>query len=172
MVLLTPIATQMLQMMKSHASLIIFHDLDSKSGQYVLQIDLIFILSHTVAHVHKFQTHDLDMVRILSVQGIGATGTLRKDRLCGAPLIPKKSMEKKNRGFMEEAFTECTSLVKWKDNKVVCVASNEFRKNPIHKAQRWSKDERKHIETEMPDSLRVYNQTMGSVDLFDQHVSC
>ena len=114
----------------------------------------------------------LPLLEKLSAEGVGATGTLREDRLCGAPLMPKKSMEKKDRGYMEETFTGCTSVVKWKDNKVVCVASNSFRQNPIHKAKRWSKGKRNHIEIDMPDSVRAYNHTMGGVDLFDQQVSC
>jgi len=96
----------------------------------------------------------LPLLETLSAQGVGATGTLREDRLYEAPLMPKKSMEKKNRGYMEEAFTGCTSVVKWKDNKVVCVASNKFRKNPIHKAKRWSRVDKKHIEIDMPNSVR------------------
>ena len=107
----------------------------------------------------------------LAKRGIGATGTLREDRLHGAPLMPRKQMEKKDRGYMEEVFTGSTSIVKWKDNKVLSVASNNFRSEPIQKAKRWSKIAKKYIEVDMPNSIKIYNQEMGGVDLFDQQVA-
>ncbi|KAK4292663.1 hypothetical protein Pmani_034580 [Petrolisthes manimaculis] len=79
----------------------------------------------------------------LGDQGIGATGTLREDRLSGAPVMAKKVMEKKTRGYMEEAFTGCISVVKWKDNKVVAVGSNKERKTPVNKTKRWCNREKK-----------------------------
>ncbi|KAK4302449.1 hypothetical protein Pmani_025471 [Petrolisthes manimaculis] len=107
----------------------------------------------------------------LGDQGIGATGTLREDRLSGAPVMAKKVMEKKTRGYLEEAFTGCISVVKWKDNKVVAVGSNKERKTPVNKTKRWCKREKKHVEIDMPHSVKVYNQNMGGVDIFDQQVS-
>ncbi|XP_068207391.1 piggyBac transposable element-derived protein 3-like [Palaemon carinicauda] len=57
--------------------------------------------------------------------------------------MEKKEKEKKKyRGYMEEALTGSTSVVKWKDNKIVAVASN-----------------------------KVYNKQMGGVDIFDQQLS-
>ncbi|XP_068240322.1 piggyBac transposable element-derived protein 3-like [Palaemon carinicauda] len=114
----------------------------------------------------------LPLLENLANRGIGGTGTLREDRLHGAPLMEKKEMEKKKyRGYMEEAFTGSTSVVKWKDNKVVSVASNKVRMLPVQKTGRWSKLEKKHIEVDMPNSIQVYNKQMGGVDIFDQQVS-
>ncbi len=67
----------------------------------------------------------LPLLETLSAQGVGATGRLREDRLCEAPLMTEKSMEKKNRGYTEEVFTGCTSVVKWTDNKVLLQISSE-----------------------------------------------
>ncbi|KAK4292665.1 hypothetical protein Pmani_034582 [Petrolisthes manimaculis] len=113
----------------------------------------------------------LPLLEKLGDQGIGATGTLREDRLSGAPVMAKKVMEKKTRGYMEEAFTGCISVVKWKDNKVVAVGSNKERKTPVNKTKRWCNREKKHVEIDMPHSVKVYNQIMGGVDIFDQQVS-
>ena len=113
----------------------------------------------------------LALLENLAEQGIGGTGTLREDRLHGAPLTVKKEMEKQKRGYMQEAFTGCVSVVKWKDNKVVSVASNKLRSFPKQNAKRWSKTEKKHIDVDMPNSVMVYNQHMGGVDVFDQQVS-
>lgn len=85
--------------------------------------------------------------------------------------MAKKVMEKKNRGYMEEAFTGCLFVVKWKDNKVVAVGSNKKRKTPINKTKWWCTREKKHVEIDMLHSVKVYNQNMGGVDIFDQQVS-
>ena len=72
---------------------------------------------------------------------------------------------------MEEAFTDNISVVKWKDNRPVMVASNKYKKHPLQKASRWDKTQKKHITVDMPDSISIYNKYMGGVDLFDQSVS-
>lgn len=69
----------------------------------------------------------------LSQKKITATCTLREDRLSGAPLRPRKVLEKEERGTSDEAFISCISVVKWKDNEVVSVASNKFRSDPAKK---------------------------------------
>lgn len=97
----------------------------------------------------------LPFLETLPDQGIGATGTLHKDGFCGASLMPKKSIEKNNHCYTEEAFTGCISVVKWKEHKVVCVASNKFRQPTIHKAKSWSIGERKHTEINMPYSVWI-----------------
>ncbi|XP_068245384.1 piggyBac transposable element-derived protein 3-like [Palaemon carinicauda] len=99
----------------------------------------------------------LPLLENLANRGIAGTGTLREDRLHGTPLMEKKEMEKKKyRGYVEEAFTGSTSVVKWKDNKVVSVASNKVRMLPVQKTGRWSKLEKKHIEVDMPNSIQQY----------------
>ncbi|KAK3889533.1 hypothetical protein Pcinc_006505 [Petrolisthes cinctipes] len=71
--------------------------------ELVKQINL-----HTGQHVvfdNLFTS--VPLLKNLGDQGIGATGTMRVDRLSGAPVMAKKDMEKKTRGYMEEAFTGC-----------------------------------------------------------------
>ena len=38
-----------------------------------------------------------------------------------------------------KSYTDCVSLVKWKDNKVVSVASNKARAKPLKYARRWDR---------------------------------
>ena len=52
-------------------------------------------------------------------------------------------MNKDSRGSIEEAFTGCVSVAKWKDNKVVSVASNKLRVEPMQKAKRWDRIKKK-----------------------------
>ena len=62
---------------------------------------------------------------------------------------------------MDEVFTGNSSIVKWKDNKVLNIASNKFMKNPVKKIKRWSKTQKRHIEVDMPYSIKIYNENMG-----------
>ena len=107
----------------------------------------------------------------LASRKIAATCTLREDRLSGAPLKPRPVVQKMNRGTMEEVFTGCISVVKWKDNKVVSVGSNKLRTHPIEKAKKWNRVERRHTFVDLPHSIYIYNQHMGGVDVFDQQVA-
>lgn len=111
------------------------------------------------------------LMKKLASKGIAITTTLREDRLEKAPLQPRKLMDKKPRGHMEEAFSGPVSIVKWKDNKVVSVGSNKLRAHPIQKAKRWDRKARKAIEIPVPNSIHMYNKNMGGIDLFDQQVA-
>ena len=107
------------------------------------------------------------LLKELARKGIAGTTTLREDRLSGCPLTARQVMNKKVRGTMVEAYTDCVSLVKWKDNKVVSVASNKARAKPLKYARRWDRITKKHMEIQVPNSISLYNKHMGGVDLFD-----
>ena len=107
----------------------------------------------------------------LASKKIAATCTLREDRLSGAPLKTKKTLHRMERGAMDEAFTSCISVVKWKDNKVISVASNKLRSEPLKKAKRWNRIQKKYGEVDLPHSIHICNQHMGGVDVFDQQVA-
>lgn len=111
------------------------------------------------------------LLKELATKGIACTSTLREDRLGGAPLKSRKLRDKDIRGSIEEAFTGCVSVVKWKDNKVVSVGSNKMRAEPLQKAKRYDRIKKKYIDVDVPNSVNVYNKHMGGVDLFDQQVS-
>ena len=55
--------------------------------------------------------------------------------------MPKAQMMKKQRGYMEETFTENISVLRWKDNKPVIVASNKHNRegDPMQKTKRLDK---------------------------------
>ena len=64
---------------------------------------------------------------------------IRDDRLEGVPLKPRILMNKNVRGSMEEAFTGCVSVVNWKDSKLVSLASNKLKAEPMQKAKKWDR---------------------------------
>ena len=113
----------------------------------------------------------IQLLKKLTERQIAGTCTMREDRLAGAPLKSKKILDKEKRGSMDEAYTGNISLVKWKDNKVVSVASNKERCTPLQKVERWDKTQKKRLNIDMPNSIHIYNKHMGGVDLFDQQVS-
>ena len=63
------------------------------------------------------------------------------------------------------------TLVRWKDNNIVTVASTAFGKESIRKANRYIKERRGRVEINQPNAIAVYNKTMGGVDRMDQNIS-
>ena len=63
------------------------------------------------------------------------------------PISRKKEVLKKNRGYLEVALMSNQgkekAVVAWKDNGTVIMASNCFGSEPIRKAKRWDRKERK-----------------------------
>ena len=78
----------------------------------------------------------VSLLEELAQRKIPATCTLREDRLSGAPLKKRTILEKEERGTSDEAFTGCISVVKWKDNKVVSIASNKLCTDPVKKSRK------------------------------------
>lgn len=125
---------------------------------------------HTVTVDNLFTSFGL--FDALTSKGIGATGTIRENRLAAAPLTDRKTFQKTSRGTTEALTTDNLLLVRWNDNRPVTVLTNYVPLKPSVKCKRWSTKEKKHISLDMPFPLDAYNKQMGGVDLFDQMVSC
>ena len=104
---------------------------------------------------------------------IRATGTIRKNRLKGCPLPEDSEMKTKERGFYIYAYEENseTVLCKWKDNNTVCIISNGACVEPSGTAKRWSTKDRRKVDIQQPYLIKVYNNYMGGVDLFDSNIA-
>ena len=63
------------------------------------------------------------------------------------------------------------TLVRWKDNKVVIVASTFVGKMPLRKAHRYVKAQNGRAEIDQPQSIFVYSKGMGEADHLDQNTS-
>ena len=59
------------------------------------------------------------------------------------------------------------TVVIWKDNGTVIMASNCFGSEPIQKAKRWDRKEKKEVSVDVP----LYNTSMGGTDHQDQNVN-
>lgn len=62
-------------------------------------------------------------------------------------------------------------VVKWRDNKVVCLASNFEEDTPLGQVKRWCSKEKKKIDLPQPKLIASYNKYMGGVDLLDRFLS-
>ena len=105
--------------------------------------------------------------------GFAATGTIRSNRKGSVPQRDAKKMEKEKRGSYDSVLDKDTGIciTRWKDSKVVTMASTYAGVNPIKKAQRYSKAEKKRVEITQPNVVAEYNYGMGGVDRFDQNIA-
>jgi hypothetical protein len=99
---------------------------------------------------------------------LGLTGTLRQNRLFGIPLPSKKEAEKKmKRGESQAVYSQDSTVILWKDNKPVYMASNFDQLEPMGSCQRYSKQEKGYVAIPQPSINSQYNRCMGGVDLVD-----
>ena len=108
-----------------------------------------------------------------SGKDIGATGTIRANRVENCPLTAVEKMKKLKRGTYEYKSERNKKLivVRWNDNSVVTLASNIHGIEPIASAQRWSAAEKKRIDITQPKLVSEYNICMGGVDRMDQNIA-
>lgn len=59
------------------------------------------------------------------------------------------------------------SVVVWKNNKIVTLASNFAGKSLTFSVERYNKTSKQHIQIDGPFVVAEYNMNMGGVDLLD-----
>lgn len=102
-----------------------------------------------------------------------ACGTV-KGNSKGLPSFMRKN--KKNdksmaRGEFQFAVKNKTAAVKWMDRKPVCFLSSVHSPRNVSKVLRRQRNGTR-IEVGCPEVVKVYNETMGGVDKFDQLREC
>ena len=112
-----------------------------------------------------------NLLHTLKKKGIAATVRINRDE--NSPLRPKKEMEKLERGAFDVANDKNSNLtlVRWKDNKVVTVASTFVGKMPLRKAHCYVNAQNDRTEIDQPQSIFLYNKCMGGVDCVDKNIS-
>jgi len=125
--------------------------------------------SHTLTFDNFFTS--ISLLTSLADKGIRATGTIRKNRLHSVPLINEKEMKKQDRGSFDHCYNNSNGVlvVRWKDSAVVNIATNHEHVTPLSVCSRRGRGLR--LQVQQPAVFHSYNQTMGGVDLFDQHVA-
>ena len=82
-------------------------------------------------------------------------------------------MEKLERGSSDIIIENNSNItfVRWKDDKVVAVASTLYSQSPMKKAQRHIKEKHGRADTKQPQSIYQYDQETGGVDRLHQNIS-
>ena len=87
----------------------------------------------------------------------------------------ERSSHFKAREYFEVAHTSNQgtekAVVVGKDNGAVIMTSNCFVSEPIQKAKRWDRKEKKEVSVDMPYVVHKYNTSMGGTDRQDQNVN-
>ncbi|KAL4111887.1 hypothetical protein QTP88_015763 [Uroleucon formosanum] len=98
---------------------------------------------------------------------------LGENRFAKPPLLNDKIMASKGQGTTDEItnIENTITLVKWYDNKSVNMCSNFIASGIPDTVQRWNKKEKKYVSVERPEIIKLYNQSMGGVDKYDQLIS-
>ena len=86
------------------------------------------------------------LLRDLHEKNFRALETIHENRTMKCPLRPSKAVEKEERGFFDYRSDEYTSIVQWKDNKVVYIGSNFNNIEPTKMVKRYSQRDKKKID--------------------------
>ncbi|KAL2096765.1 hypothetical protein ACEWY4_005972 [Coilia grayii] len=84
-----------------------------------------------------------------------------------------KEMSKKGRGSHDEVRSRDGKvvLVKWFDNRSVVLASNFVGVGEEDEIERWEQKAGEFVKIKRPEIVKLYNESMGGVDKFDQLIS-
>lgn len=101
-------------------------------------------------------------------------GTIRVNWFAQPPFLCDKLLRQLGRGTSFEITTDHNNcnigLLKWYDNKSVHLGSN-FVTSEVDVIRRWCKKEKRYVQIERPEIVRLYNKSMGGMDKMDQMVS-
>lgn len=125
---------------------------------------------HRIFFDNFFSSYKL--FNLLNEKGFYATGTIRENRTCNAVIESVKNIKKKDRGSYDFSFDneQKILLVRWNDNSVVTVATNNCTVEPLVNAKRYNRKEKKTVSIPQPKVIADYNQHMGGVDLHDNGI--
>lgn len=106
------------------------------------------------------------------IKGFYSIGVLKANRMCGA-VLTSKELKRGGRGTMDARTSTSgdIAIVRWQDNNIVNLASTFLGVGDVDKVRRWSKSEKRFIEVEQPEAVKVYNIFMGGVDFLDRLIS-
>lgn len=107
----------------------------------------------------------VDLLRHLAEKQIQATGTIMTNRIGSSP-ISERLQKGESEQFVDE--TGKVALVRWKDSRDVLVVSNSMGTEPESAVRRWDKKSGEFVKVKCPAVIKVYNHSMGGIDIFDQ----
>lgn len=126
-------------------------------------------MQHTVHFDNFFTSHYL--MCLLKEKGFCATGTVRSNRVAGAPLkTGKKALKKHETDYAYDTRND-VMVIRWMDNSEVTIATNYDAIDPMVTVQQYSKEKKRKVGIQQPLAFNNYNRHMGGVDLHDNGVA-
>ncbi|CAH2087265.1 unnamed protein product [Euphydryas editha] len=137
----------------------------------VLKLTETLVPGHLVYFDRYFTTQKL--VDELKKRGIESTGTLMKNRIPATArdeIETDSSLKKKGRGSSQVLVRndDNMAITKWYDNKPVLLLSSIFANEKSDVCRRYNKKEKKYVNVDRPEVIKMYNTHMGGVDLADR----
>ena len=110
-------------------------------GNVVLQLCKSISSGHNYKIFADNYFSNFRMVEELMKQGFHYVGTIRGNRLHGAPLVSETDLKKQGRGSMSSVYEKNRNivLVRWFDNKSVTLISSYVGLEPTSQVQRYNK---------------------------------
>ncbi len=125
------------------------------------------LLQGTKVYVDNLFT-SMDLLDNVGDRQWGVTGTLRQNQIIGI-LLParKEAMKSMKRGEAKAVYCGDSTVVVWKDNQPVYMASNCDTPHPMGQCQRYCSTDKQYVPFPQPLMNSLYNKSMGGVDLVD-----
>ncbi|XP_022827512.1 piggyBac transposable element-derived protein 3-like [Spodoptera litura] len=121
-----------------------------------------------VYHDRYFTT--VPLIEEMNKLNLHSTGTIMLNRIPDRATIKFKTDVQMTRGESQQFVCEPTTIVKWKDNKSVLLASNCTGSSATTLVKRWDKAMKRYVDVTAPNIVRNYNQHMVGVDVLDQQM--
>lgn len=128
-------------------------------------------IAHRLYFDNLFTT--INLLAELEERRLKGTGTIRHNRLGNCPLLKKKDLQKRDKGWYDYRKISTNNIIVccWNDSSAVNVASNFHPVEPSKNISRWSRKEKKRIYVQQPRLIHEYNRYMGGVDRADENIS-
>lgn len=143
-------------------------------GAIVLHLTDLLEKNKHFLYMDNFFT-SFNLLHALQHKQIFAAGTIRVNRFVSPPFLNDKVLSKMGRGTTFEVSSDIPNsnigLVKWYDNKPVSLGSNFITSGTPDEVSRYCKKEKRYISINRPEIVKLYNQSMGGVDKYDQLIS-
>lgn len=134
---------------------------------------------HHIVYFDNFYT-SVQLLVYLRSRGIFSLGTIKANRIPNSKLPTDEDVRNEKRGYSSEYTTQAhgveISVVLWKDNKNVRLASTYVGVEPFRRTEgvtapntipRYDRKKKVYENVDCPQIIKEYNRHMGGVDLMD-----
>lgn len=136
---------------------------------------IVMRLSETIPHFKNYRLYfdnyftGLDLLIKLKDLGIWATGTIRANRMGKVVLKSEKDLRKVGPGSLDYRIEKGNNIfiMKWLDNGIVQMASTLYGDEYLDVVTRFCQKEKRKIDIQRPNIVKMYNKYMGGVDKMD-----